>query len=109
MTCRRLGSAIITSLGDPGCYRIQVDGKIFIFQFSKRFGPLVQNKSGVILENQPGPRHKFWWAVSSWAQHGKQTDEDGLCVWFTETESIIRHMAGRHYEWIGETEAVRGK
>lgn len=109
MRCERIGNAIVSFCSDPGDYRIKVDGKIYTFEFSDRFGPIVLNRRGDPMSKQPGPKNKFWWAVSSWKQRGKEIDDDGLCVWFTEPEDILRHIAGRHYIVIGETEPIRGE
>lgn len=64
-----------------GTYRIMVEGELFIFEMSDRFGPLFIGKKGESLKNQPRPRHKVWEAVSLWSQQGKNVGDDGICIW----------------------------
>jgi hypothetical protein len=60
---------------------INIGGKVFRFDFSDRFGPLVLAKNGSLLERQPGPRSPFWAAIDAWVRQGKQIGDDGICIW----------------------------
>ncbi len=93
-------------LRPEGTYRISVDGKIIPFDWAEYLGPCPVTKTGA--ERQLGPRHKFWVAVSQWAQQGKQFDNDGLCIWYHEPEPILEHIVGKHYMYRGDKPAVKG-
>lgn len=65
-----------------GPFEIVVGGKLYTFEDSDRFGPLILNKSGEPLSKQPGKRHPFWAAHLAWVKQGRQTDEDRkTCLW----------------------------
>jgi hypothetical protein len=88
VTCLHFDGGVACSFSDPRDYRIKVPGKyrgekVFTFDFSERFGPLVVGADGREVA-QPGPRHPFWTAVTQWHKQGKRVGDDGLCVWEPE-------------------------
>ncbi len=91
--------------GDP--FRLSVNGQVLQFEMHRVCGPVVVNRCGQPLATQPGPRHRFWTAVTLWAQQGRRV-EDGWCVWDEPPEPILKHCGGRHYQVVGFRPAVRG-
>ena len=82
---------------DPRNYLIEVDGQRIHFEMHRWFGPAVLNAAGDPARNQPGPRHKFWTAVTRWSQQGRRVGEDGLCIWGVPAEPELVHIGGRNY------------
>lgn len=83
---------------------IEVDGEVIRFEDHPYSGPMPLGKRG--KERRLGPRHKFWSAVTWWAQQGRQLDpETGRCVYreVSREEELIGegnelvHLGGRHY------------
>lgn len=74
----------ICSFSDPKDYRIQVDGKVYIFDFSPMFGPSFYDRRRNLVSIRP--RHPFWKGFEPWLKQGKRVDMDGLCVWEPESE-----------------------
>lgn len=70
-------------LGGP-LYRIYVDGKWILFEMHRYCGPMPLNQR-THGERRLGPRHRFWEAVTLWAQQGQRTglESKGVksCVW----------------------------
>ena len=67
------------------------------FEWHPRFGPAVVGKRGQIVNTQPGPRHRFWKAVTWWAQQGHVVTADGACVYDEPTQPRYVRLVGRHY------------
>ncbi len=84
--------------------RINAGGKVFRFDFSDRFGPLVLGADGSPLDRQPGPRNPFWAAIDAWVRQGKKVGDDGLCIWRDDKGGLvpdgykIAPIGGAHYE-----------
>lgn len=89
------GPAIVTSFHDDDC-RIEVDGKVYPFEWSERFGPLPVNEDG--SERKTAWPRKVWKAVDRWIALGKEKDGAGLCVWTPEPPiDMSNHIQiGRH-------------
>jgi len=94
--------ACILSVTDGDYYKIRVRGRVYNFEFSERFGPLVEGKGGKIVE-QPPPRSLFWRAVSLWELQGRAVSPDGFCEWREPKRPVteIRH-GKRHIVAHGE-------
>jgi len=90
-------------------YEIAIGQKRFFFTFSERFGPLLENKNGVVLEKQPPDRHCFWNPFHMWLYHGKRISPDGVCIWDAPTlgtywldDSGIKHfISAPSLPWLG--------
>jgi hypothetical protein len=79
-------------------YLIEIDGKNYPFDFHPYMGPLMlAGKNGP--PKQLGNRHKFWTAVSLWAQQGKEIGPDGRCVWKEPPDPFegAIHIGGRNW------------
>ena len=74
----------ICSFSDPQDYRIVVDGKTYIFDFSPMFGPSFYDRRRN-LKVIPS-RHPFWKGFNPWLKQGKRIGPDGICVWEPEPE-----------------------
>ena len=97
---------------DPCCIHISMGGNIyFISENSKKWmfedhptcGPVVLNKNGDPLNNQPGEMSKFWEIVSLWYAQGKQTKQvnnENWCIWEKPTMPKMRHIGGNNYELV---------
>lgn len=77
------GMPFVLTVGGPE-HTIEVDGKDYRFEMHSRFGSMPLNKRGDPKEL--GPRHKFWIAVTCWAQQGRRIGEDGKCIWGPEPD-----------------------
>lgn len=74
----------ICNFSDPHDYRIVVDGKQYIFDFSPMFGPSFYDRRRnlkLIPERSP-----FWKGFNPWLKQGKRVGADGLCIWEPEPE-----------------------
>lgn len=80
-------------------FKIRVRGKEFLFEFPLYFGPAVLTKRGDIASVQPG---YFLEAASLWHKQGRRMTADGYCIWTPPPKPIMKHIAGRHYLFIGE-------
>lgn len=75
------------------------------FEFTERFGPVVVNRrTGAILDNQPGPRARFWKDVTLWNEQGRRVTPDGECIFEIPKEPEMVCIAGRHYVEVPEGE-----
>jgi len=58
-----------------GPFEIDVDGKVYRFEDSDRFGPSLVNKRGDTLRNPYPPEHSpFWRAHLAWVKQGRRVD-----------------------------------
>lgn len=73
----------------------QIDG--ISFEWNERFGPAVVDKREEILDKQPGPRHRFWKAVTWWAQQGRRLTAEGICIYDEPKPLRLVRLAGRQY------------
>ena len=86
-----------------GPERIIVDrnGKKWRFEDHRYCGPIVLDKSGDPLDNQPSADSPFWPAIDLWHQQGKRVKPDGFggawCVWEKPTMQKMRHVGGNNY------------
>lgn len=99
MSC--LSGCVCILRGDPDTYQLRVGGRIFRFEFSDLFGPLVVGKRDQEIK-QPGEKSSFWPAVTLWKRQGKRI-RDGFCLWTPEPVEILQHLGGRNYKIVGET------
>ena len=90
------GEGCLDCWSDPATYRIDVAGRIFLFDFSDMFGPLVVGRRGQEVK-QPGARDPFWRAITLWRWQGKRVGSDGLCIWEEPPLEKLRHIGGRHW------------
>lgn len=74
------------------------------FEWSDHFGPAVVGKNGEILDRQPGPRSRFWLAVTWWAQQGKRFTDDGQCLYDQPAAPRLVQLAGRNYVEVPDGE-----
>lgn len=89
------GGACIDSWG-AGPFEILVDGKLWRFEDSARFGPSTVSKGGDILETQPGGGSPFWRGWTCWANQGRRMADDGkTCIWDEPRPTKIK-TAGRN-------------
>lgn len=72
----------VCSFSDPQDYRIQVDGKVYIFDFSEMFGPSFYDRRRNLVSIRP--RHPFWKGFEPWLKQGKRLGPDGMCIWEPE-------------------------
>lgn len=73
------------------------------FEMHPHFGPAVVSKrDGRVLESQPGPRHRFWRAVTLWAQQGRRVTAEGACIYEVPREPQTVCLVGRHYVEVPE-------
>lgn len=100
MSCCNIPGVSCFLTGDGVTYKMRVDNKILLFEFSERFGPLVVGKRGQEVA-QP-KASKFYEQVTLWSRQGKRM-RDGFCVWTPEPIPITVPMGGRNELWIGET------
>lgn len=105
MRCACKAGCVLAS--DPRNFLIEVGGKRLHFEMHRWCGPAVLNSAGDPAEEQPGPQHKFWTAVTLWNQQGRQVDADGLCVWQSPMEPELVHLGGRNYAAAGTALAQR--
>src|SRR5579859_2231035 len=74
----------LCSFSDPQDYRIMVDGKLYIFDFSAQFGPSFYDRRRNF--KMIPSRSPFWKGFNPWLNQGKRIGPDGLCVWEPELE-----------------------
>ena len=103
--CKRIGGALLM-MGGPNL-NIEVDGKRWRFEMHSRFGPMVVNAVGDPIDNQPGPRSKFWTAVTRWAEQGSHIDAKGVCVWVEPIQPDLIHLGGPNYAAAGSALALK--
>jgi len=72
------GSTAVCLLGGGPEYQIKVSGASYHFEMNSLCGPMPIYKNG--NEKPLESKHKFWTAVSLWAQQGQRV-EGGLAVW----------------------------
>lgn len=60
-------------------YSIRVGQQTIRFEMHDVLGPMPVNRDG--SEKALGAKHKFWEAVSRWAEQGRRADEHGQCLW----------------------------
>ena len=83
-----------------GPFLITVRGVQFRFEDSSRFGPVLVNKRGDLLEDPYPPEGSpFWRAHTVWRRQGRRLD-GSICIWDEPRPMIIRHIGGKHYEVI---------
>jgi len=58
---------------------IEVGGAVYPFEWHSYGGPIPLNKRGD--PKDLGPKHRFWTAVSHWAEQGKRLDENRRALW----------------------------
>lgn len=80
-------SAHICSFSDGKTYRLNFEGKIYYFDFSVRFGPWFETKTGREA-NQDVPNAVLD-AISQWSMQGKRVCENGLCVWRPKNTTLM--------------------
>ena len=80
---------------------IYIKGKKFLFEDHPHCGPIVLDKNGDPLKNQPPESSPFWEAVSYWYQQGKKTKEvessAPWCIWEKPSMQKMRHVGGNNY------------
>lgn len=82
---------------------IEVDGRVYQFEFSKQFGPMVLNKSGGERTLPPRQQNLFLRAVSLWNVQG-QRFENGKAIWHEPRKPVLKHLGGQHYLVIEDGE-----
>ncbi|MCC6970460.1 MAG: hypothetical protein IT434_09585 [Phycisphaerales bacterium] len=87
---------IICSFTDFDDVRLTVDGQVFRFEFSKRFGPLMIGKRGRTIDNYPPLKSPFWDALQAWCTQGHQV-VNGEAVYLPEPEPTCVRLIGRQY------------
>ena len=103
--CKPVGRALIM-MGGPDCI-IEIDGKRQCFEMHPMFGPAVQNARGEPADKQPGPRSKFWTAVTLWVEQGSQINAEGVCVWVEPAAPDLVHLGGRNFAVAGSALALK--
>lgn len=88
--------------GGPDRRIVALDGRVYTFEDHPYCGPAVLGKRGDILENQPGPRSKFWPAVKAWRAQGRRLCGCSFCLWHPEPTDVTRHLGGRNYQVVGQ-------
>lgn len=80
-----------------GPYVIDVHGKIFRFEDSDQFGPVIIRKDGEPAARQPGERSHFWNAHHLWRHQGRRTKDDGItCVYDAPKPTLYRKVGRRN-------------
>lgn len=78
------GSTFIDGWG-LGPYTLRVGKRRYYFSDSDMFGPLLENKSGRVLDRQPtDAKHPFWAAYHMWrsmGRQGKMVSRWTVCRW----------------------------
>lgn len=67
------------------------------FEMHPYCGPAVVSGRGEVLDRQPGTRHRFWTAVTLWAQQGRRVTDEGVCIYEVPPEPQTVCLAGNHY------------
>lgn len=85
-----------------GPERTIIDGKYRVWRFEdhRYCGPVVIDRNGDPIDDQPKENSPFWDAVSLWYQQGKQIDKNGVCVWQKPTIQKMKHIGGRLYKLL---------
>jgi hypothetical protein len=109
-TEQRFHGRVMLDCGGPE-FVISVQGNRIRFEMHPYCGPCALKKNGDPMDADKQPKG-FLEAASLWARQGQKV-ENGLCVWFHESEAapILKHMGGRNYKVIGWNEPpppVRG-
>lgn len=88
----------ICSFTDFADLTIEAAGRLFRFEFSKMFGPMMLGKRGQLLESRPPIRSPFWRALELWCKQGYRV-EAGRCVYDVPPPPSTRfvRIAGRHW------------
>lgn len=68
---------------------IAINGQVFRFEWSDRFGPLMLGKRGQPLANMLPTRSLFWKALHWWIKQGKRV-ENGRCL-YEPVVPVITH------------------
>lgn len=86
---QRSNNVFIDSWG-MGPFKIVIDGKMFLFEDSDRFGPMLLRKNGELRANPyPSVRSVFWGAYDMWVSQGRRTEGDGTtCIWSPSEELL---------------------
>ncbi|MDF1720549.1 MAG: hypothetical protein P1U65_07740 [Minwuia sp.] len=70
---------------------IDAAGKVWRFQDSLRFGPLILTARWMPKEQQPGSRSAFWSPHDRWCQQGRKLAGDGMtCIWREPKPTTMR-------------------
>jgi hypothetical protein len=87
-----IGRCCVDTWG-AGPFHITVGKRTFIFTDCDRFGPLLEDKRGVVLDDQPMERHAFWKGYTPWRKQGRRLAEDGkTCVWDAPKPTLARRI-----------------
>lgn len=89
------------SMGGPDRKIRDHDGKEFMFEDHPRFGPILLNKRGDPVRNQPGEKSSFWSVYGWWCEQDKKIDADGFCIWSEPAPTHkIEYIVGRHFKLV---------
>lgn len=98
------GPGVRVDAWSAGPFEITINGKVWIFEDSDRFGPLILRKDGIPAKRQPGDQSPFWEPHSLWYSQGRRLAEDGkTCIYNAAplpAPTLVRHLGGKNYEII---------
>jgi hypothetical protein len=77
-----------------GPFTICAGGKLYRFEDSDMFGPIMIKKDGDPKKWQPGQYHPFWDAHRAWWKQGRRTIGEGYCVYDTERAALAALKEG---------------
>ena len=81
-------------------YRLEVDGRVYTFDWSEWFGPTLLNRRGNPTKAPPERSH-FWDALQWWQRQGKRVTQDGDCLWAPMGDDPIILHDGRRSRIAG--------
>ncbi len=91
----------ICSFTDFADIALDVNGQLFRFEFSKRFGPFMIGKRGRTIGSVPPTCSAFWDALQAWCKQGYQV-VDGRCVFVVPPRPVYVRLAGNKYVEVPE-------
>ena len=77
-----IGNGFCLDKWGAGPFTICAGGKLYCFEDSDMFGPILIKKNGDPKKWQPGQYHPFWDAHMAWSKQGRRVI-GGYCVYDT--------------------------
>lgn len=98
-----------------GPFVIRVDGRRYWFTDSDMFGPLLESKTGRVLDHQPGERSAFWRGYHMWRKAGRPLREGFVCRWrepkpgtyWKDARGISHFLTDPEWDRLGYVEVPR--
>lgn len=91
---RPVGVGVCIDAWGAGPFEIAAsDGKVYRFEDSDQFGPLLVTKRDMPSVTQPAERSPFWRAHWLWQRQGRKVEGDGrTCVWREPKPTILKSV-----------------